>query len=204
MIFSIQFLLRLFYGLASRARIVWYKSLGVEIGGSVWIRGISIPRQWTDIQLQTGVALDAGVTLICSGVPTPRKLIVGARTYINRGTILDASESLIIGVDCMIGPFCYVTDHDHGIASGLSPASQPLISRATHVGDRVWLGAHVIILKGVTIGCDAVVAAGAVVTKDVPPGSRVAGVPARSLTYSQSNDDRNSSCHSSHTRVQSD
>jgi acetyltransferase-like isoleucine patch superfamily enzyme len=47
------------------------------------------------------------------------------------------------------------------------------------IGDRVWVGTRAVILKGVTIGDGAIVAAGAVVTKDVPPGAIVAGMPAK-------------------------
>ena len=56
--------------------------------------------------------------------------------------------------------------------------------------DDVWLGAHVVVLKGVTIGKGAVVGAGAVVTKSVPPHEIVAGVPARSLGRRMSADSR--------------
>jgi acetyltransferase-like isoleucine patch superfamily enzyme len=145
------------------------------------LRKISIPRQWSDVQIGADAALDDGVTLICSADPKPLKITIGARTYINRNTILDASDSLAIGEDCMIGPGCYLTDHDHGVVPGEAPGDQLLISIPTRIGNRVWLGAHVVILKGVTIGDDAVVAAGAVVTKDVAAGARVAGVPARPL-----------------------
>ena len=145
------------------------------------LRKISIPRQWSDVQIGADAALDDGVTLICSADPKPLKITIGARTYINRYTILDASDSLAVGEDCMIGPGCYLTDHDHGVVAGEAPGSQLLISSPTRIGNRVWLGAHVVILKGVTIGDDAVVAAGAVVTKDVAAGTRVAGVPARPL-----------------------
>ncbi len=167
--------------LASRLRNAAYRALGVRIEGYAWLRQISIPRQWSDIRLGEGVALDDGVTLICSDIPKADKLVIGARTYINRNSILDASCSLAIGEDCMIGPGCYLTDHDHGIDPGTPPASQPLISRPTRLGNRVWLGAHAVVLKGVLIGDDAVIAAGAVVTRDVPAGGRAAGVPARSM-----------------------
>ena len=175
------FIIRAHSALSSRLRNVCYRLLGTDLRGYAVIRKISIPRQWSDIQIGADAALDDGVTLICSADPKPLKITIGARTYINRFTILDASDSLVIGEDCMIGPGCYLTDHDHGVVPGETPGDQPLISSPTRVGNRVWLGAHVVILKGVTIGDDAVVAAGAVVTKNVAAGARVAGVPARPL-----------------------
>jgi acetyltransferase-like isoleucine patch superfamily enzyme len=54
-----------------------------------------------------------------------------------------------------------------------------LVVRPVAIEDRVWIGARAIILKGVTVGHDAVVAAGSVVTRDVPPRTVAAGVPAR-------------------------
>lgn len=166
-------------GVCSRLRRAWFTLLGVQFDGRCWLQRVSIPRQWADIHIGEDAALDQGVTLICSDRPRHNKLMIGPRTYINRFTILDAVESLSIGEDCMIGPHCYLTDHDHGCQPGGRPGDQPFVSRPTRIGDRVWLGAHVVVLKGVTIGDDALVAAGAVVTKDVPSAARVAGVPAR-------------------------
>jgi acetyltransferase-like isoleucine patch superfamily enzyme len=54
-----------------------------------------------------------------------------------------------------------------------------LVARSVEVGDRVWIGARAIILKGVSVGHDAMIAAGAIVTHDVPPHAVVAGNPAR-------------------------
>src|SRR5699024_6569850 len=56
---------------------------------------------------------------------------------------------------------------------------QPITARGVTIGDDVWIGSHVVILDGVHIGSKAVVAAGAVVTKDVPHGMVVGGNPAR-------------------------
>ena len=165
----------------SRWRNLWFRALGVHLNGYVWMRKISIPRQWSDITIEKGVSLDDGVVLLCNGRPKPNMLVIRAGTYINRYTILDASEQLVIGENCMIGPHCYLTDHDHGRVPGELFAGQPLVGKPVRVGNNVWLGAGVIVLKGVTIGDNAVVGAGAVVTKDVSAGAVVAGVPARSL-----------------------
>jgi acetyltransferase-like isoleucine patch superfamily enzyme len=84
-----------------------------------------------------------------------------------------------IGPRCMIGPFCYITDADHGMHSKGAVAGQPMDTAPVQIGAESWLGAGVKVLKGVTIGEGAVIGAGAVVTRDVPAGAIAAGVPAR-------------------------
>jgi acetyltransferase-like isoleucine patch superfamily enzyme len=169
-----------FQGVQSRLRNHYYRLLGVKLHGYVWMRKIEIPRHYSDIELGEFCALDQGVTLLCSGEQclTP-KLYIGAHTYINRNTFLDATLSLVIGEYCAIGPGCYITDHDHGLDISLPPLQQPLVSQPTRIGNRVWIGANVTVLKGVTIGDDTVIGAGSVVTKDIPANMIVAGVPAR-------------------------
>ena len=177
-----QFFLRLATGLKSRWRNLYYRWLGVRLDGYVWIGQIEIPRNYTDIKIESNCALDRGVTLICSGELSDRaKIDIAANTYINRNTIIDAIALIKIGRDCAIGPNCYITDHDHGLDSRFPPLQQPMIAKPTKIGDRVWLGANVTVLKGVEIGNDAVVGAGSVVTKDVPEKAIVAGVPAKIL-----------------------
>jgi acetyltransferase-like isoleucine patch superfamily enzyme len=99
----------------------------------------------------------------------------------NRFTFIDASEKIEIGENSMIGPHCYITDHDHGHAVNQPVGQQPLIGSPVCIGREVWIGAGGIILKGVTIGDGAVIGAGAVVTKSVPANVIVAGVPARQI-----------------------
>lgn len=168
-------------GFISRCRNLYYRNLGVQIRGYVWLRKVSIPRQWSDITLEGSVSLDDGVTLVCSGPPRADKILVRSGTYINRQTILDAHEHVEIGRDCLIGPGCFITDSSHGIADGTAPAKQSCTALPTIIEDEVWIGAHVVVLAGVRIGKGAVVGAGAVVTKSVEPFQIVAGVPARVL-----------------------
>jgi acetyltransferase-like isoleucine patch superfamily enzyme len=171
-------------GVVSRLRSYWFRLLGVEIAGHVWLRRVSIPRQWSDVRLAADVALDDGVTLLCSGAAKRGKLSVGERTYINRFTILMASDHVEVGRDCMIGPHCCITDADHGTNPGERVAAQPMRAEPVRIGDNVWLGANVVVLKGVTIGDGAVIAAGAVVTRDVAPGALAVGVPAKVVRQS--------------------
>ena len=170
---------RLIAGVKSRWRNIYYRCLGTKLDGYVWMRKIEIPRNYADIKIEANCALDRGVTLLAAGeTSTEPKIFIGANTYINRNTFIDAATSLHIGRDCAIGPNCYLTDRDHGLNPELPPLQQPMVSQPTSLGDRVWLGANVTVLKGVKIGHDAVVGAGSVVTKDLPPGAIAVGVPA--------------------------
>ena len=167
-------------GLKSRWRNAYYGSLGVNLDGYVWLRKIEIPRNYADIKIESNCALDRGVTLLCSGqLSAQPKILIGANTYINRHSLIDAIALVRIGKDCAIGPSCYITDHDHGLQLGFTPLEQSMIAEATQIGDRVWLGANVTVLKGVTIGDDVVIGAGSVVTKDIPSSTIAVGIPAR-------------------------
>jgi len=177
----LPFALRLHAAVMSRGRNVWFRALGVRLGGYVWMRRISIPRNWSDVTIEATASLDDGVVLLCSGPKRPEKILIRAGTYVNRMTMLDASERIEIGRNCLIGPLCYITDHDHGHAPGRDICEQPLVGDAVRIGSNVWVGAGVTILKGVTIGDGALIGAGAVVTHEVAAGEKVAGVPARTI-----------------------
>lgn len=170
-------------GIASRLRNIYYRGLGVRLGGYVWMRAIEIPRRWQDITLEKGVSLDRGVTLLCSGDPGPNKLVIRSDTYVNRDTTFDAHLHLEVGRDCMIGPRCYITDADHGKDPGLPVKVQAMRKAPVIIEDEVWIGAGVIILPGVRIGRGAVIGAASVVTRDVPSNAIVVGAPARVLRF---------------------
>lgn len=105
-----------------------------------------------------------------------KNITLGKRVFINSGCRFQDQGGVIIGDDCLIGHNAVLAtlnhDLDPGRRTNLIPA--PIV-----VGRNVWIGANATILAGVTIGENAVVAAGAVVTKDVPANTVVAGTPAR-------------------------
>lgn len=107
------------------------------------------------------------------------KLVVGTNSRLN-GVHIDASESVTIGNNVRIAPYSIILDSDfHDIRDHFSKGKAAPVK----IEDDAWIATRAMILKGVTIGKGAVVAAGAVVTKDVPPYSVVAGVPAKVVKY---------------------
>jgi transferase family hexapeptide repeat protein len=181
----LHLIVRVHSGIASHARNFWFRALGVRLGGHVWLRKISIPRQWSDITIEKGVSLDEGVVFLCSGPARTDKLVIRSGTYVNRYTMFDAHEKIDVGRNCMIGPHCYFTDANHGMDADRPVSQQPMRPKAVIIEDDVWVGAGVIVLRGVRIGRGAVIGAGAVVTKDFPANAIVAGVPARRIGFRQ-------------------
>jgi maltose O-acetyltransferase len=106
------------------------------------------------------------------------RLEIGAGVYINYGASMAAHCLIRIGDGCTIGTHAILMDNDyHGIEDRFHlPPSEPIV-----LEQNVWLGARVIVLKGVTVGRDSVIGAGSVVTKSIPPRCVAAGVPARIL-----------------------
>jgi acetyltransferase-like isoleucine patch superfamily enzyme len=175
-------LIRYSTGFWSRIRGHFLLARGAVIPGAVRLGNIEVPRHAWAFELKSGVALDNGVVLLFTITNQTSRgpcVIIGENVYVNRYTIIDACCRLEIGRDTMIGPHCYITDHDHGFSTDERPGHTELVSSPTKIGERCWLGAGVIVLKGVEIGSGTVVAAGAVVTRSLPEGVVAAGVPAR-------------------------
>jgi acetyltransferase-like isoleucine patch superfamily enzyme len=133
-----------------------------------------------DVGVELGAKVYLGRNGIFQGAGT---VVVGAGTYVGNFFDFNARSTITIGENCMLANFVTIVDNNHGTANGTDMKYQPIVSESVAIGRNCWLGEKCTILAGVRIGEGAVVAAGAVVTSDVPPNAIVGGIPARILRY---------------------
>ncbi len=125
------------------------------------------------------VVLKDGATLCACN--RDASIRIGDRTTVGYHGYIFATESITIGQDCLIAPFAYLVDSDHGIDRTRRINAQNNIASPITIGDDVWIGVRAVVLRGVNIASGAVIAAGAVVTEDVGAYEIVGGVPARKI-----------------------
>jgi len=104
---------------------------------------------------------------------------IGPGTWIGAFTVIDGSGGLVIGAGCDISCGVHIYTHSSVRRCVSGRRFTDVERQPTRIGDRVFIGANAVVNMGVTIGDEAVVAAGAVVTGDVAARTVVAGVPAR-------------------------
>lgn len=104
----------------------------------------------------------------------------GPGVYLNAGCVILDAGAVRIGARTMLGPGVQILTPEHHHAPGPRSAGQE-VARPVTLGEDVWIGGGAILMGGVTIGDGAIVGAGSVVTRDVPAGGKVVGVPARAL-----------------------
>ena len=113
------------------------------------------------------------------------KILIEDNVQIGDRVQIAVARSLRIGGNTLIASNVFITDHDHGI-SGVDAIFRPPIDRdlslsSVSIGNACWIGQNVCILKGVVLGDNCIVAAGAVVTRSFPAFSVIGGVPAKLL-----------------------
>lgn len=144
----------------------WFKGRQRRFVSELRMRSGAILRCLGDFKLYQGASI-----FINNGAT----LVLGARSFVNTNSTINCYKYIEIGEDCAISDNVRIIDSDSHILNGCDDKVEaPII-----IKNQVWICANATILKGVTIGEGSVVAAGSVVTKDVPSYSIVAGNPAR-------------------------
>ncbi len=105
---------------------------------------------------------------------------IGAKTVLGQECTISAYQHVSIGRECVIADRVMLIDFDHGMVEVERPIRlQGIYKRDVRVGNNVWIGYGACVLRGVTVGDNAVIGTNAVVTEDVPANAVVGGVPAR-------------------------
>lgn len=97
-------------------------------------------------------------------------LNIGRNVFFNQNVSINCRAKINIGSNSMIGESVVFYDHDHTFSKGLA-CRKEFVTSDINVGENVWIGCNCTILKGVSIGDNSVIAAGSIVTKDLPPNS---------------------------------
>jgi acetyltransferase-like isoleucine patch superfamily enzyme len=151
---------------------------GVEVGSMPYLRG-QLPLITNRGRMVVGDGFRSdGLQFPSHFSSAPGGLLeIGNRVFINRGVTIHASDHVRLGNNVFVGDLSAIYDSNfHEIEPGQGVKVAPV-----DIGDNVWIGRAAIVLPGVRIGNDCVVAAGSVVTRSVPPAHLVGGNPAERL-----------------------
>lgn len=167
-----------------RLRQAWLRELRrreVLIHKSIELTGRGDVLPW--LKFGPGSFVERDCTIWCAAEPESEpSLVAGANVFVGRNTYFGVWKRISIGDDTLIGAYCYIISGNHRFSGPELPVRvQGYEGSPITIGRNVWLGAYVIVLPGVTIGENAVVGAGSVVTTSVPGAEIWAGVPARRI-----------------------
>ncbi len=165
-------------GIFGRIRIMLASKRLGKAGRNVFFgKNVEFLRNPGRIFLGDNVAINDG----CKLCPANKnaKIEIGNWSSLSYNCFIFASAHITIGNDCMLAPFVYLVDSNHGIKKGVLMRKQQMAAKPIVIGNDVWVGAGAKILAGVRVGDGAVIGAGAVVTKDVPANSIAVGIPAK-------------------------
>lgn len=171
-------------GVASKLQKLYFQLVGMRVGKGTFLccPTVTWPHQ---VQIGSGCFLEPDIFFKFDGIWSPGPaIVIGNHVMIGRGCEFNIRRRITIGNNSAIASGCKFIDHDHGII-GTRIDETPGAEGHIIVGENVWLGCNVIVLKGVEIGSSAVIAAGSVVTKSVPSSEIWAGVPARRISSRQ-------------------
>lgn len=172
---------KFFRRFVGKCRIAYYKLLGMDLHWNCAVGSLqfSWPHQ---IRIGSRTTIEGGTYLKYDGIWKPGpSIILGKDIFIGAGVEFNIKGSITVGDFSLIGSGSKFIDHDHGIEKGSYMKQQPCPTLPIVLGGDVWIGDNVVVLKGVTIGNGAIVAAGAVVTKSIPANEIWGGVPAKKI-----------------------
>jgi acetyltransferase-like isoleucine patch superfamily enzyme len=158
-----------------------YCILGMQVGKGTLIPQMHItwPHQ---LILGTNVVLEHNIFFKYDGIWNKGpSIIIGDNTFIGHSCEFNIQQKILVGKDTLIASGCKFIDHDHGTSLNGLMRLQIAKADTIEIGNDVWLGCNVLVLKGVKIGNGAVIAAGAVVTKSVLCHEIWAGIPAKKI-----------------------
>ena len=158
----------------------------VTIGNYVQINALS--RE--GIVIGDNVSILNNTIIECTGVirNMGEGLVIGSNVGIAQNCFIQVRGRVMIGNDVIFGPGVYLFSENHNFDNpDLPVSSQGETRKGVMIDDGVWIGTRAVILDGVKIGRNSIVAAGSVVNKDVPPYAIVAGVPAKIIKERKSN-----------------
>ena len=172
---------RIGFKAAAMLRNGWYRIMGMHIGKNTWMPKVFTT--WPNaVSIGENCTLERGIFFKYDGIWNNQKSIfIDEEVFIGAGCEFNISHAIRIGKHSNIASGCKFIDHDHGTALGQRIGPQPSVGQMIILETDVWLGCNVIVLKGVTLGSGAVVAAGAVVTKSIPANEIWGGVPAKKI-----------------------
>lgn len=146
-----------------------------EVSGIALVEG-KWPCVWLDgtVEVGQGFVVSGRTVRTELGAQSHARLHIGERVYINQGCSIVATANITIGDDCLIGDFTSIMDSTfHSLSS-----EEPVKVEPVTIGNNVWIGRSCLVFPGVSIGDNAVIGSGSVVTKSVAPNTLVAGNPA--------------------------
>ncbi|HEX6351461.1 DapH/DapD/GlmU-related protein [Actinophytocola sp.] len=164
--------------LAMSAARVCYVRLAfpdVTITGTVLGPGVEVYAGKGAVVVLSGVVVGRG----CQIIAGPGAFLRVAAESVGPHSVIVARDHVEIAEGSLLAEMTVVRDADHARSAGTPLRAGLHRTAPVYIGPDVWLGARATVLRGVRVGAGATVAAGAVVTRDVDPGSTVGGVPAR-------------------------
>lgn len=194
-----RFLLGLaMYAPFSRLKASLFRRAGAVVGRNVHFAPTVMIRcdEMDKVKIGDGTSFGLNTSIACRYIEIGRDVTIGGDTsirgegrvrigdsaYLGVHTILDCREDITIEPGVQVAPGAKILTHDSSMSV---TAGKDVVMKPTKLKERCYIGAGAVILPGITVGEKAVVAAAAVVTKDVPAGTTVAGSPAKPIRKKQ-------------------